>query len=172
MRDRATIYAVEGDTWQWVFQCKDGNGAAYDFGTQQAVMQLRRSIGDTTPFADLAVGAGIEMDTPDAGSIRVSVPSDVTVGVCRGAPTVEVLTELKLKNTRAVGADAERSQRRSDCCLERICMGASDDQRWVADHPHSSVGRDPTEHHCAQQRDHRVSAGPRIKSACRASGHC
>lgn len=99
MRDRATIYAVEGDTWQWVFECKDGNGAAYDFGTQEAVMQLRRSIGDTTPFADLTVGAGIEMDTPDAGSIRVSVPSNVTVGVCRGAPTVEVLTELKLRNS-------------------------------------------------------------------------
>lgn len=97
MRDRSTIYAVEGDTWQWVFQCSS-NGAAYDFGTQQAVMQLRRSIGDVTPFADLTVGAGIEMDTPDVGSIRVSVPSNLTAGVCRGAPTVEVLTELKLAN--------------------------------------------------------------------------
>lgn len=99
MRDRSTIYAVEGDTWQWVFQCKDGNGAAYDFGTQQAVMQLRRSIGDATPFADLTVGAGIEMDTPDVGSIRVSVPSNLTAGLCRGAATIEVQTELKLKNT-------------------------------------------------------------------------
>ena len=102
MKERATIYAVEGDTWQWVFQCKDGAGVAYAFGTQEAVMQLRRAIGDATPFADLSVGNGITMDMAiddvEVGSITVRVPSDVTAGLCRGALSIEVLSELKLRD--------------------------------------------------------------------------
>lgn len=102
MKDRSTIYAVEGDTWQWVFQVKDGAGAAFDFGSQTAVMQLRRAIGDATPFADLSVGNGITMDMAidnvEVGSITVRVPSDVTAGLCRGSLSIEVLTELKLRD--------------------------------------------------------------------------
>ncbi len=99
MSDRIEIPVVEGDSWKCVVELRDAAGDPFPFTGLTAHMTLRRDL-NSPAFATLssAPGGGLELDSPGAGDIYVTVPSNVTAGLCRRKQAVRIDTELELRD--------------------------------------------------------------------------
>ena len=98
MTERVSIEVVEGDTWRLQLQVLDSAGAAYDFTSQTAHMDIRRATNSADPLTSLTDGSGLTLDSPSAGFIEVAVPSDATEGVCRSTNTETLYSDIELRS--------------------------------------------------------------------------